>query len=112
MHALFANPVLSHGRIYGTHDSGKLVCLDAATGKLLWSMPRFEYASTIAVDDCIIVLEGKTGDLLLIDATVPEYKELSRINGVPGPECWAPPILSEGRLLVRDKTTLVCLDLR
>ena len=55
MQARFPTPVISHERIYGTQDPGKLVCLDAKTGNLLWQQTGFEFASTIAVDDCIVV---------------------------------------------------------
>lgn len=112
MQARFSSPVIYNGRIYGTQDPGQLVCLDAATGALLWKQPGFEYATTLAADNCIIVQEGKSGDVILLDATTPQYKELGRIRPLGGPEAWTCPILTDGKLLVRNKKTLACLDLR
>lgn len=112
MQARFPSPVLVNGRLYGTRDPGQLVCLDASTGALLWKKPGFEFASTIAADGTIIVLEGKSGNLLLLDASGPEYKELGHLQSLSGPECWASPIIADGKLLVRNKASLACIDLR
>ena len=112
MQSRFASPVLHDGRIYGTHDSGQLVCLDAKSGALLWKQPGFEFASTIAVDGCIVVQEGKSGDLILLDAQTPQYKELGRFRPLGGPDCWSSPVISDGRMIVRNKKTLACVDLR
>ena len=112
MQARFSTPVFYQGRIYGSQDSGKIVCLDAQTGALLWMQPGYEFASTIAVDGRVIYLEGKTGDLVLLDAKTAEFKQLARIRPLPGPECWTAPILSDGRLIVRNKKSLACVDLR
>jgi outer membrane protein assembly factor BamB len=112
MQSRFPNPVICNGRIYGMQDPGKLVCLDLATGKLLWSRPGFEFPSTMAADGCVFVLEGKSGDLILLDAHTPDYRELGRIRPAPGPNCWTAPIISNGRLLVRNETSLVCVELQ
>lgn len=112
MQARFPSPVMYGDRIYGTRDPGKLVCLDAKTGEVLWTQPGFEFASTIAADGCVFVLEGKTGDLLMLDATTPQYKELGRIRPLGGPEAWTSPVICDGKLLIRNKKTLACIDLR
>ncbi len=112
LQARFPTPVVYQGRIYGTRDPGKLVCLDARSGKLLWSKDKFEFASTLAVDDAVLVLEGKSGNLLLLDASTPDYKELGQFCPLPGPGCWTAPILIDGKLLTRNLKALACIDLR
>lgn len=112
MQARVSSPVLYGDRIYGTQDPGKLVCMDARTGQVIWKRPGFEFASTILADGCVFVLEGKSGDLLLLDATTPEYKELGRIRPLGGPEAWTAPVICDGKLLIRNKKSLACLDLR
>jgi outer membrane protein assembly factor BamB len=112
MQARFASPVRYENRIYGTYNDSRLVCMDSVTGKVIWQQSGFEFASTILADGCVFVLEGKSGDLILLDATTPQYKELSRIRPLGGPEAWNPPIIADGRLLIRSRQTLLCLDLR
>ncbi len=113
MQARFSSPVIYGGRIYGTLEAGnKLICLDTKTGEVLWQQPGFEFASTIVADGCVFVLEGKSGDLVLLDATTPQYKELGRIRPLGGPDAWTSPVISRGRLLIRNKTRLACVDLR
>ena len=112
MQSRFPSPVMCGGRIYGTRDPGKLVCLDAKTGDMLWTQAGFEFAATISADACVFVLEGKSGDLVLLDATTPQYKELGRIRPLGGPEAWTSPVISDGKLLIRNKKSLACIDLR
>ena len=38
------------------------------------------------------------------------FRLLDQARVLDGHECWGPPALVAGRLLVRDLTTLVCLD--
>jgi len=111
MQARVSSPVLFHGRYFGPNEQERLVCLDAQTGELLWKHSGFQKASTLAVAGAIIALDGNSGDLVLLDAGAPSYRELSRIRPLPGGEFWTPPILASGRLLLRNKSTLVCLDL-
>jgi len=114
MQCRFPSPVITHARIYGTHDgNNSLVCLEAATGKLLWKKPILPYASLLAVDDALIVLDSKTGNIILLDATVAEYKELGRIapGPTPGADAWTAPVLADGKLLVRGTKALACVNL-
>jgi hypothetical protein len=58
-------------------------------------------------------MDGKTGDLRLLEATPAGYKELAcapKLLG--GLEIWAPMALSGGKLLIRDQQQLKCLDVR
>ncbi|NOU35715.1 MAG: PQQ-binding-like beta-propeller repeat protein [Kiritimatiellaceae bacterium] len=107
----FPTPVFYHGRIYGSSDPKFLVCLDPADGRILWKEPTGQYTSVIAADDTVIALSGSTGDLIMLDATVPEYRELGRITPLGGTS-WTAPILSDGRLYVRNKGAIACIDLR
>lgn len=109
----FPTPVICQGRIYGTQDpGGKLVCLDAQTGKLLWNKSGWEFASALVVDGAVILQESKRGDLVMLDASADQYKELGRFRPLGGSECWTAPVMVDGKLLVRNTRTLACLDLR
>jgi hypothetical protein len=51
----------------------------------------------------------EAGELVMIDPNPKEYRELARAK-VCG-ETWAHPALANGRLYVRDKAELICLQL-
>jgi outer membrane protein assembly factor BamB len=106
--------VLHDGHYYGfdgrvNKDGGHLGCLDAATGKELWSTPL--RGSLIRAGNRLVIIT-LTGELV-IAATGPQaYRELARAQ-VLGGTCWTAPTLSDGRLYVRNaKGDLACLDLR
>ncbi|MCA9172771.1 MAG: hypothetical protein KDB23_34160, partial [Planctomycetales bacterium] len=56
-------------------------------------------------------IDGTSGALRLIDAEVDEYRQLAEVTTLlSGPDVWAPPIVTGGKLLVRDLGKLLCLD--
>jgi len=117
----FPTAVYYHGRIYCGNDPSELVCIEPATGKILWKQSVNDFTSVVGVDDTIIALGGggrsAGGQLVMIDATVPEYKEICRVNPVlfstPGVSMfWTAPIIADGRLFVRNFKELRCFDLK
>lgn len=107
----FTTPVYYHGRIYCTSDPNQLLCVDPPTGNILWKKDGFKYGSVIGVDDVVIAISGKTGELLMIDATVPQYKELGTFTPLGGTS-WTAPVIAEGKMLVRNKKEMACVDCR
>jgi len=107
----FPTSIYYHSRIYGSSEPKFLVCLDPATGNILWKQETGQYTSVIGVDDAVIALSGKTGELVMLDASVPDYKELGRCTPLGG-QSWAPMIIANGRLFVRNQKELACLDLK
>ena len=107
----FSTPIIVDGYIYGTTDPGKLVCLDLQTGKLQWEHTGFEKGGLLGVDGTIIALAGNTGELIAAKLTPAGYTETGRIKPLGG-QSWTAPILADGKLLIRNKTTLACLDMK
>jgi outer membrane protein assembly factor BamB len=107
-----ANAIFYKDHIYtnsSDQDQG-LQCFDR-DGKLKWQgTQKFGNGSMILVDGTILILNGHDGTLFSIEATPESYKELSRAKVLNPPDVWAPLALSNGKLLVRDKKTLKCLD--
>jgi outer membrane protein assembly factor BamB len=95
-----------------TKPEATLHCVEAPTGKELWRKARVgEYhASLLRTGDDKLLMLTDGGDLVLLDPSPKGYRELARSN-VSGPETWAHPALSDGRLYVRDKKELICLDM-
>jgi outer membrane protein assembly factor BamB len=107
----FNTPVLVDGLLYGITDPGDMVCLDPKTGATLWRQKGFEKGGCIYVDGTIIGMNGKGGDVVMVQATPEAYKELGRINPLGG-QSWTAPIVADGKLIVRNRKEIACLDLK
>ena len=105
-------PILFNGQLYGTRADGKFTCL-STDGKVLWtsgSGDNLGLGSFLLADGLIFALND-SGQLRLIEASPSRYAELARADVLPsGHESWAPMALAGNRLLVRDLTRLVCID--
>lgn len=109
--AHFSTPIHHKGHIYGTSDPDYLVCLDAKTGKLRWKKKGFNKGGLLMVEDVLLVLGGKTGILHMVKTDSRAYRELGRIKPLGGLS-WVAPVLADGRLLVRNRKAIACVDLR
>jgi outer membrane protein assembly factor BamB len=63
------------------------------------------------IADGLIFVMGPDGLLVLVEAAPEAYRELAGAQ-VAGKESWGPMALAGGRLIVRDISRLVCLDVR
>jgi len=107
----FNTPIIVDGYIYGTSDPGKLVCLDLKTGHLIWEHPGFEKGGLVGVSGAIIALAGGNGELIAARLSPTGYTELGRQKPLSG-QSWTAPIIANGKLLIRNKTTLACYELK
>ena len=106
-------PVRFGHHLYGTRADGKFVCLDL-NGRVVWSSAagqQFGLGSFLLADGKIFALND-SGLLRLIEATPAGYRVLTQAQVLKGRESWAPMAVAGERLLARDFTRLVCLDVR
>lgn len=104
-------PIFYQGHIYGVRPDGQLACLDLA-GKLLWSSgagAKFGLGPFLIANGLIFVLNDD-GLLTLAEAAPSGYHSLTQAQVLAGHDAWAPLALAGGRLLARDLTRMVCLD--
>ncbi len=104
-------PVLVGGYLYGVRPDGRFVCLDPA-GKIVWvSDPgtNFGLGPFLVAGDLIYAMND-SGKLTLLEASPTKYTPLASAQVLKGRESWAPMALVGGRLLARDITRMVCLD--
>jgi outer membrane protein assembly factor BamB len=52
------------------------------------------------------------GTLVLAEQSTSGWHELARAQVLNGPDAWAPMALAGGRLVCRDRDTMVCLDVK
>jgi outer membrane protein assembly factor BamB len=104
-------PIYHQGYVYGVRPDERFVCLDPA-GKVVWtSSPsqKFGLGPFILVNGLIYALNDR-GKLSLVEATPARFNLLAEAQVLEGRDCWGPMALVGNRLLARDLTRLVCLD--
>jgi len=105
-------PVLFDGHLYGVRkDDGKLICLDL-DGKELWNSGEHKFGSApYMIADGLIYVMDDDGMLTMAEATPKQYQPLARAQVIDdGHHAWGPMAMVAGRLIVRDMTRMVCLD--
>jgi outer membrane protein assembly factor BamB len=103
-----STPVLSGRLLFGLshRNRGQFVCLDAATGKTLWtSEPRqADNASLIAAGD-LLLATTTAGELIVLRRTPKLFDPIERYAIATSP-VWAHPALLPAALLVKAESTL------
>jgi len=109
-------PILYRDHIYGVREDGQLVCLDL-DGRVVWASGRMNRfgrkgrGPAIIADGVLIVLTGD-GELVLVRASPARFEKLAAAKVLHEGESWGPMAIAGGRLVLRDLTTMVCLDMR
>ncbi len=111
MRSQMSGPVLIDGYIYGI-DENQLACVDWKTGEQKWAEKKPRKGALTAAGDKLIVI-GETGTLMIARATPEGYQELASADVLSGGRCWTTPVLSGGRIYVRNAPgQLVCVDVK
>ena len=106
-------PILHEEHIYGVRPNGELVCLDL-DGKVRWtsgSGHRFGLGPFLVADGKLFVMDDH-GELTMAEATSETFRPLGTAKVLEGHDSWGPMAIAAGRLIARDLTTMICLDLR
>lgn len=103
--------VLANGHVYG-FSNNMLSCLEFGTGKLRWRDRSVGKGSLIYADGHLYLL-SENNIVGLAEATPDGYREKSRFT-IPdqGRPSWAHPVVSDGRLYVRNQGWLSCYDVK
>jgi WD40 repeat protein len=121
---VFSTPVFQdEGHFYGIVNNGELCCLDAATGKEVWTTreptsEKFGTAHLTPNGDRTFLFNHK-GQLILARLTPKGYQELGRAFLVEptagyraaGAETWAHPAYANKCVFARNDRVLVCASL-
>jgi outer membrane protein assembly factor BamB len=105
----FSSSVLYEGHIYG-FDNASLKCLVAETGEQKWVQRGYGKGSLIAADGLLYILSDQ-GQLILAEATPAGFHEKGKVQALQG-KTWTAPVLSHGRLYLRNDTEMIALDVK
>ena len=101
--------ILLDGMMYG-FGSGGLICMDFKTGEIAWRNRSVRKGSLCFADGHLYCF-GERNLMALVEANPKEYVEKGRF---PTPKSdkpsWAHPVVSNGRLYLRDQGTLIAYD--
>jgi outer membrane protein assembly factor BamB len=107
--------LLAGDKLYGDRDdSGNPWCADFLTGRVLWSRKGGEGrgSASMTYADGKLYIRYSDGWVALADATADKYTLLSEFKVPNGKNnTWAHPVVSGGKLYIRELDTLYCHDI-
>ena len=109
-------PIVHKGMLFaiGKKKRGLFTCL-SPEGKEVWTSEgkaTFGLGSFFMADGMFFVMDGDSGTLHLVEASTTGYNELASAQVLAGQEVWGPMALSGGKLVLRDLTKMICVDVR
>lgn len=109
---------LFDGHVYGYSDSIGWVCQNWETGDEVWSSKALDKGTLTIADGKMICVTEDKGILALAEASPKNWREISRFTLAPQSErralkgkVWTPPVISNGRLYLRDQEVLLCFNI-
>ena len=114
-------PILYKNHLFavGSKTRGRFTCL-GLDGKAVWQSPvvsgdpaatkTFELGAFMLADGMFFALDGVSGLLRLLEASTTQYKELASAQILAGGDVWGPMALSNGKLIIRDMSQMICLQ--
>jgi outer membrane protein assembly factor BamB len=104
------------GHVYGGHGNsrGEPVCVDVATGKIMWRGKAPERGSAaVLYADGHLWFRYDRGLIALVKATPEAFRLKGAFQPVTGTgPAWAHPVILDGRLYLRHGDLLACYDVR
>lgn len=104
--------VLVGDHIYGFNNAN-LTCIDWKTGEVKWSDRSVGKGSVVAVDGMLIA-RGERNEVALVEINPERYVEKGRFAQPDrsAKNAWAHPVVSGGKLYLRDQDILLAYDVK
>ena len=125
LHALMATPIARDGYVYGVGAAGDVRCIEAATGKPLWTSKKpfgdkdalFGTIFFIAQGDRYFLFTDQ-GDLIIAKMTPKGYEGIDRAKVIEPSQSargrdvvWSHPAFARKCMFVRNDKEIVCVSL-
>ncbi|MBI5802022.1 MAG: PQQ-like beta-propeller repeat protein [Verrucomicrobia bacterium] len=111
--------ILVGGKIYGHSDKGGWTCQDFKSGEVSWTSNNFKKGAIHCADGMFYCLEEGSGNVALVEVSEKGWNEKSRFKLTPQTEqrnpkgkVWTHPVVSDGKLYLRDQELLFCFDVK
>jgi hypothetical protein len=105
--------ILWDGHIYGCSNPSDLTCMEYKTGEVKWTDKTSGKCSLLFADGMLIA-RSERGLVSLVEATPEGFRLRGRFTQPQRTRraTWPHPVISGGRLFLRDQHLLFCYDLR
>jgi outer membrane protein assembly factor BamB len=109
--------VVVDGYIYGSNwhsnSNGNWICLEMATGKVMYDTQWFNKGCLIFAEDMLYCYEESKGNFALVKADPSGFNPISTFQITQGSgKHWAHPVISHGVLYVRHGDVLMAYDIQ
>jgi outer membrane protein assembly factor BamB len=102
----FNTPVLSGGNLYGLSSKGNFFCMDAKTGKVLWTDTAKHPAFCAIVDaGSVLIALPPEGELTIIKPSAEKFDMPAKFK-VSDNATYAYPVVAGNRIYIKDKDSL------
>jgi len=106
--------ILVEDHVYVSIDQGGvLTCVEFTTGEVAWQDKSVGKAS-LGYADGHLIIRSENGSVALVEVTPTGYKEKGRFEQPDRSKynSWPHPVISGGRLYLRDQEVLLCYELK
>ncbi|MFK7821573.1 MAG: PQQ-binding-like beta-propeller repeat protein [Planctomycetaceae bacterium] len=108
------------GFLYGYSDGRGWICQSLETGEMTWNTKKDLGKGAIGyADGRFYLVDENSGTVVLIDADSEAWKERGRFvlepqtkRRKPSGRIWVHPVISNGRLFLRDQEYIYCFDVK
>ena len=112
--------ILVGDKLYGYSDKGGWTCQDFKTGDVTWQENgKLKKGAVHCADGMLYLLEESSGSVVLIEASPKGWSEHGRFTISPQTtqrnpkgKVWTHPVVSNGKLYLRDQELLFCYDVK
>lgn len=113
--------ILTNGKLYGFSDGrpGGWTCQDFKTGEVVWQDPGIGKGALTCADGMLYCQAEKDGTIALVEVSKDGWKLVSSFKleaqssqRSPDGRIWTHPVISNGRLYLRDQEFISCYDVK
>lgn len=111
--------VLVDGNLYGHSDSVGWLCQNFKTGEQVWASKNLGKGAVTCADGMLYCVEEGKGTVALVEASPKGWSEKGRFTLEPRTtirtqdnRVWTHPVVSNGKLYLRDQDLISCYDVK
>ena len=113
------NVVVRDGHAFGHSEGRGWTCINLQTGEPAWSDRKLRGGAITYADGHFYSLAESDGSVTLVEADARGWKQISTLKlpkrselRKPKGGVWTPPVVSGGKLFVRDQNLLFCYEVK
>ena len=107
----YFNDLVQHGACCYGFDGERLTCIGIDDGRRRWKAGRYGHGQVVLVSDMdLLLVMTEQGAVVLVEAAPDGHREVARLQALTG-KTWNHPVLTQGRLLVRNGAEAACFEL-